>query len=168
MLHLQYFFKNIAITFCVIALSADITAQTLSEQDQVSGMSAEDTAVLYRQSSFFMMQVHLNQLKDMLDQKQSFDHEKFATTTELLEQLTTMAGNGFADHTQLGLDIPSNAVSDIWQRPDEFRQAMVDLQMSAQKLVKLSQNSSDLKPLQAGVVNVAKACKACHDDFRAN
>jgi cytochrome c556 len=58
------------------------------------------------------------------------------------------------------------ALADIWAKPAEFKAAMKLFSDSAPKL-HAAANSGDLPAIKAAFGDVGKACKNCHEKFRA-
>jgi cytochrome c556 len=159
--------KIFAFAVAMVLLMSTTRAQKLSENTQVQGMGADDTSVLYRQSVFFMMQVHLNQLKDMTTQKTLYQPDIFKATAQQLQQLSRMSNNAFEVHSKQGYDIPSNAVEGIWDEQEKYNAAHDKLLQATSALVKASESQELNESVSEAVLQVAQSCKSCHDDFRA-
>lgn len=63
------------------------------------------------------------------------------------------------------VDLETDAKADIWERPDEFAQAIENLLSEAATMVQVTKGS-DLKPVRKQLTVLGKSCKACHDSFR--
>lgn len=60
----------------------------------------------------------------------------------------------------------TQALSDIWAKPAEFKAAMKMFSDAAPKL-NAAANASDVAAIKTAFGDVGKACKNCHDQFRA-
>lgn len=58
----------------------------------------------------------------------------------------------------------TDALPAIWEQPEKFKQALTAFQTAAAALAKAA--DGEPRALAAPVGDLAKACKACHDDFR--
>jgi cytochrome c556 len=54
----------------------------------------------------------------------------------------------------------------IWSQPDKFKMAQETLTQALDKLAAAAK-SGDESAMKAAAGGVGKACKSCHDDFRA-
>lgn len=59
----------------------------------------------------------------------------------------------------------SEALSAIWEKPDEFAAAVAAAEEATAALGEAAE-SGDMKAIGAAFRNVGKSCKGCHDDFR--
>jgi cytochrome c556 len=60
----------------------------------------------------------------------------------------------------------TQALADIWAKPVEFKAAMKMFSDAAPKL-HAAANAGDVAAIKAAFADVGKACKNCHDQFRA-
>ena len=60
----------------------------------------------------------------------------------------------------------TDALADIWAKPTEFKAAMKMFSDAAPKL-HAAANAGDVAAVKAAFGDVGKACKNCHDQFRA-
>ena len=60
----------------------------------------------------------------------------------------------------------TQALADIWAKPDEFKAAMKMFSDAAPKL-NAAANAGDVAAIKTAFGDVGKACKNCHDQFRA-
>lgn len=60
----------------------------------------------------------------------------------------------------------SEALAAIWEKPDEFAAAIAVIEEAAAALGEIA-DGGDMTAIGAAFRNVGKACKGCHDDFRA-
>lgn len=153
----------------LLSISLTASAQQLTVEDEVEGMRPEDTAVLYRQSVFYLMQTQMNQLKRLIIKEAAADRESIATIARQLNQTAELTGYAFGDHATMGFDIPTTAAASIWDDPEGFADAVSYLQTRAGELAAVADTTAeaDAKQLKAALIGVGKSCKACHEDFRS-
>ena len=60
----------------------------------------------------------------------------------------------------------TRALAEIWKRPEDFKAAQKVFSDAAPKLLAAA-NSSDLNAVKSTYGELGKACKNCHDTFRA-
>jgi cytochrome c556 len=60
----------------------------------------------------------------------------------------------------------TRALAEIWKRPEDFKAAQKVFSDAAPKLLAAA-NASDLNALKSTYGELGKACKNCHDTFRA-
>ena len=87
--------------------------------------------------------------------------EDAAVHARAIEPLAKMAEHVFPAASKTG---KTDALPAIWEQPEKFQKALAAFQTAAADLAK----AADGQPgdLAAPVSALAKACKACHDDFR--
>jgi len=57
-------------------------------------------------------------------------------------------------------------LAEIWKRPEDFKAAQRAFSNAAPKLLAAA-NASDLNAVKSTYGELGKACKNCHDNFRA-
>ncbi len=70
----------------------------------------------------------------------------------------------FAEGTDKGM--PTRAKPEIWKEQAKFKDLQGKMQGEADKL-EAAAKSGNLEAVKTAVGDIGKACKACHDDFRA-
>lgn len=61
--------------------------------------------------------------------------------------------------------VETEALSTIWETPDDFAQKIVEHQAAVAALAEVA-NGGDLDAIQAAVQATGATCGACHDDYR--
>lgn len=72
----------------------------------------------------------------------------------------------FPDGTGAGAGVKTEAREEIWSKPEEFRKAAADFVQAAATFDQVAA-SGDIDGIRAGVKPLGAACKACHEQFRA-
>ena len=60
----------------------------------------------------------------------------------------------------------THAKAEIWQKPDDFRAKAIDFRRAALAF-NAAARGRDVNAMKAAFGNLGKACKACHDPYRA-
>ncbi|MEZ5652029.1 MAG: cytochrome c [Burkholderiaceae bacterium] len=118
-----------------------------------------------------LMQVYafnLGMLAAMAKGEAPYDAKVAATAATNLKLATDMKNGAMwakgSSHADAGLDKMTNAKPDIWQAGSKIGERSKALVMAVADLPAAA--GAGLDQLKAGVGNVGKACKGCHDDFR--
>jgi len=98
----------------------------------------------------------------MAQGKIPYDAKVIQRNAAFLEALSQMPWDGFAESTK---GEKSGALSAIWEKPGDFKQAGERLQNEAAKLAQLSK-SGDEAAVKAQIGAVGKSCGGCHETFR--
>lgn len=95
--------------------------------------------------------------------KVPFDAKAAAENAHVVHEMSLLPFSAFGPGTDLGHD--TKAKPDIWKGPAKFQAAAKEMQ---QQVVKLDAAAKGGNPdaIKAAFGDTAKACKACHDNFR--
>ncbi len=148
-----------------ILLASAATVIGLGVASQVAAHFDEDQPMQsYRQSYFTLLASNFGPMVAMVKGEMPWDEarmQSLATDFEDLTQLNLM--RGFSPGSEKGT---TRAKPEIWSNKADFEQKFVDLQTAADALDDAVE-SGDRKAIAAAVGNAGKACKACHDDYKA-
>jgi cytochrome c556 len=78
--------------------------------------------------------------------------------------MSTVIPSGFAAGTDKG---DTRARPEIWSDAAGFRKVAENFQAEAAKLEQVAKTATSIDPLRAQVGAVARACSACHDNYRS-
>jgi cytochrome c556 len=137
---------------CVVALGAGGAA--LAQQ------KPED-AIKYRKSALFIVGQNFGPLAAMAQGKMPYDRDAALRYAEIAAFVVKLPWGSFGPGTDTG---DTKAKPGIWQNQADFeskRDAMLA------EIQKLPQAAGTLDSLKAQVGATGKACKACHDEYRA-
>ncbi len=137
---------------CVVALGAGGAA--LAQQ------KPED-AIKYRKSALFIVGQSFGPLAAMVQGKMPYDRDAAIRYAEIAAFVAKLPWGSFGPGTDTG---DTKAKPGIWQNQADFeskRDAMLA------EIQKLPQAAGTLDSLKAQVGATGKACKACHDEYRA-
>ena len=144
--------KQVIAVACAAALGAGGAA--LAQQ------KPED-AIKYRQSALFIVGQNFGPLAAMAQGKIPYDKDAAIRYAEIAAFVMKLPWNSFGPGTDTG---NTKAKPGIWQNMDDF-QAKRDKMLA--EIEKVPQAAGDLESLKAQVGATGKACKACHDEYRA-
>ena len=134
-------------------------------------MKPED-AIRARQSIMRVIALNFGPVAAMAQGKIAFNKDVFVADALRLESVWAM---NVARFFPAGSDKPvegskiagfTRAEPAIWSEPDKFKMAQETLTQALGKLAAAAK-SGDEGAMKAAAGGVGKACKGCHDDFRA-
>jgi cytochrome c556 len=121
-----------------------------------------DRAIRYRQGIMRAQGWHLGMLGAMAKGERPYDKEVAARSARFVATLNEMPWEGFGPGTESGA--PTKAKPDIWKNKAKFDQYAQESQVKTKELAAAA--GTDLATMRTALGATAKACDACHDDFR--
>lgn len=149
--------KRLVVT--VIAAGAALTSLSAAAQFQ----KPED-AIKYRQSALTVMANHLGRVGAMAQGRVPFDAKVAADNAAIVVTMSKLPWVAFGDGTDKGL--PTRAKPEIWKDQAKFKDLQTKMMAEAEKF-EATAKGGNLDSIKAAVGTLGAACKACHDDFRA-
>jgi cytochrome c556 len=122
--------------------------------------TADDGMIKYRQSVMKANGGHMGAIVTIIKGEVPFTDD-LKVHTQALAELATIAGHVFPADSAKG---DTQALPAIWEKPEEFKKAVMAFQTAADALAKAAE--TDPKAVPAAVGALGKACKGCHDNFR--
>ena len=146
---------RLASAAALVALAAALPA--------VAQFAKPEDAIAYRQSVMTVMGTHFGRLGAMVQGKVPFDAKAAAENAHVVREMSLLPFSAFGPGTDLGHD--TKAKPDIWKDPAKFQAAAKEMQ---QQVVKLDAAAKGGNPaaIKTAFGDTAKACDACHDNFR--
>lgn len=129
-----------------------VQAQQLKPEDQVK----------QRRAGYAVMGHNFASLGAMAQEKKPYNRDEAIRNAELVAALCDYMKAFFGEGTDKG---ETKAKPEIWQKRADFDDKMDKMVVEARKLPAAAR--ADLPTLQKAVGDAGKACKACHDDYRA-
>ena len=123
-----------------------------------------EDAIKYRQSSFTVMSNHFGRIGAMAQGKVPFDAKAAADNAAIVLVMSKLPYTAFGEGTDKGL--PTRAKPEVWSNNAKFKAAAEKLQGEVVKLDEAAKGGN-FDAVKAAAGAVGSACKACHDDFRA-
>jgi len=149
--------KRLVVT--VIAAGAALTSLSAAAQFQ----KPED-AIKYRQSVMTVMANHLGRVGAMAQGKAPFDAKSAADNAAVVLTMSKLPWVAFGEGTDKGL--PTRAKPEIWKDQAKVKDLSTKMMTEAEKF-EAAAKTGNLDAIKAAIGDLGKACKACHDDFRA-
>ena len=123
-----------------------------------------EDAIKYRQSALTVMANHFGRIGAMAQGKAPFDAKAAADNAEIVLMMSKLPWAAFGEGTDKGA--PTRAKPEVWSNNAKFKAASEKLQGEVVKL-EAAAKSGSFDAVKAAAGGVGSACKACHDDFRA-
>jgi cytochrome c556 len=147
--------KKSAIAALVLAATAVpvLAQQAMKPEDQIK----------FRRAAMAMVGYNFGSLSAMAEGKKPFDKEEAQRNAELLARLVALPNRFFGEGTDL--EGKTKAKPEIWTHRADFDKKMEALGTEAAKLPAVAGADDDAFKKQVSATG--KACKSCHDDYRA-
>lgn len=136
---------------------------TVAIQDKTAFNDAE-AAVEYRQNALSLMRDNFVAMGAMIKGEVAFDPLIFQQRAEDFARLSHIPWPAFSVEGAM----PGNntdALPEIWDNWDDFKQRSVDLIADAEHLADIADGGS-LEELKPAFMAAAKNCKGCHDNYK--
>jgi cytochrome c556 len=142
-----------------IAVAVGLLATGLIVQAQ---MKPEDQ-VKQRRAGMAIIGYNFGSLAAMAQEKKPYNKDEATRNADLVAALAEYPAHFFGEGTDKVGD--TKALPEVWSKRADFDAKMKKMNEEVKKLPPAARN--DLAAVKAAVGDTAKACKACHDDFRA-
>jgi cytochrome c556 len=123
-----------------------------------------EDAIKYRQSAMTVMGNHFGRVAAMAQGKAPFDAKAAADNSAIVVTMSKLPWVAFGEGTDKGL--PTRAKPEIWKDSAKVKDLYTKMMAEAEKLDAAAKTGS-LDAIKTAVGGLGGACKACHDDFRA-
>lgn len=145
--------KSIAIVAALgLATTAFVAQAQVKPEDHIK----------QRQSAYAVMGFNFSNLAAMAQEKKPYNKDEAARSAQLVAALADYPQGHFVKGTEKGRD--TKAKAGIWKNRSDFDDKMKNMIAEAKKL---PQAAGELSSLKQQVGETGKACKACHDEYRA-
>jgi len=124
-----------------------------------------EVMVKQRQAAMTLQAKYLGQMVPMAQGKVPFRADVVAYDASLLDALSRMPWDGFAESTKDVRDVKTAALPVIWSEPAKFKQAQDNFHNAVDALVRASKGG-DEAAMKAAIGGVGKTCGGCHENFR--
>lgn len=141
-----------------VLVAAALLAAAFAAEAQVK----PEDQIKQRRSGYAVMGYNFASLGAMAQDKKPYNKEEAVRNAELVASLSDYMKGFFGEGTDKG---ETKAKPEIWQKRADFDAKMDKMVAEAKKLPAAAR--ADLPALKAAVAEAGKACKACHDDYRA-
>ena len=147
-----------------ILLKAACAATLAASVASVGAITVADKdAIKFRQSAFFLISNVFGEINGMAQGRIPMNEAVLKDRAALLNSLVTLPFHAFPEGSDKG---QTKAKPEIWMEGDKFKKAASDAQAAVAKL-NTAVAAGQTKDLKALAGDVGKACKGCHDNYRA-
>jgi cytochrome c556 len=136
----------------------------LTSLGAVAQFQKPEDAIKYRQSALTVMANHFGRIGAMAKGTIPFDAKAAADNAAIVVTMSKLPWVAFAEGTDKGA--PTRAKPEIWKDQAKFKDLQTKMMAEAEKF-DAAAKSGNLDNIKAAAGNLGGACKACHDDFRA-
>lgn len=147
----------------LIVASAATLAMLASLPAAAQFQKPED-AIKYRQSVFTVMANHLGRVGAMAQGRAPFDPKVAADNAAIVVTMSKLPFVAFVEGSDKGA--PTRAKPEVWKDSAKIKDLAEKMQAEAVKF-EAAAKGGNLDAIKAAVGELGKACKACHDDYRA-
>jgi len=145
-------------TLVAAALSAAVTLPTVAHIEKTEPLQS------LRQSYFALVGMTFGPMGDMVKGKIDWDQVTFERWARDLAAVSTYnVERGFAPGSEEG---KTRAKPEIWLDLEEFGEHLEELRAETAKLAEVAK-TGDRDAIQAQFGATGKACKGCHDEYKA-
>ena len=135
-----------------MGVALDAAAQERKPEDQLR----------MRKGAFTVMSWNFGVIGAMAKGQRPYDQAEAVRRAEAVSFASHLPWEAFGQGTDTG---DTRALPSVWQQPDKFKSLQERLESETAKLVQAAK-SGDVGQLKSQFGATAKACSACHDDFR--
>ena len=121
-----------------------------------------EVLVKQRQAAMTLQGKYFGPMAGMAQGKVPYNADTVAFNTAMLDALSRMPWDGFAESTK---GEKSAALPAVWSEPAKVKQAIDNFHSAVQALVKVSRGGDEASQ-KAAIAAVGKTCGGCHQDFR--
>jgi len=147
--------------FVVTVIAAGATLASVGAAAQ---FQKPEDAIKYRQSALTVMANHLGRVGAMAQGRAPFDAKAAADNAAIVVTMSKLPWVAFGEGTDKGL--PTRAKPEVWKDAAKFKDLQTKMMAEAEKFEAVAKGGN-LDAIKAAVSQLGSACKACHDDFRA-
>ena len=150
-------------TFRIVTGIAGLSVLLLSPA-AISHFDDKEIPQSYRQSYFTLLAANFGPMVAMVKGEIPWDQPAFENYASDLATATTLnLSRGFPDGSQSG---KTRAKPEIWDNKADFESKIDDLKVATSEL-KTAAASGDKEAIMEKFKATGGACKACHDDYKA-
>jgi len=122
-------------------------------------------AIAYRQSVYRMIRWNFVPMGEMVRGKRDWDGAEFRRRAARVAWLAQQLEEGYPSGSHLGAI--TDAKPEIWQSWPDFSSKLADLRRASRSLAEVAAQG-DRAAMESGFSELGGACKACHDEYKAD
>src|SRR6266581_709869 len=151
--------KRLLLAGFALALGAGYTLTAFSQVKP-------EIMVKQRQAAMTLQGKYAGPLGAMAAGKAPYNADTVAFNSAMLDALSRMPWDGFAESTKDLKDVKTAALPAIWSEPAKFKAAQDNLQSAVQALVAATKTGNEAG-IKSAIAEVGKGgCGNCHQNFR--
>lgn len=147
-------------------IATSFASATVIAQEAAMNEKHAEAATNYRQALYKLVYSNMAPLGGMAKGKIPFDQDVIATNAMRIEQLADMMSDYLKTDTS-SFDVDTEARDEIWQNWSDVESKIEQLKSASANLASVA-SSGDESQYRAAIGKVGGACKACHDDYKAD
>ena len=153
-------------TALMIAFTAALVAALSGSVAGAQGQSSRTEQYLkYRKGVYQVIAWNVGPLSAMAQDKQPYDAAVFADRAERVSRLTPMLAESYAPESRNAEG--SKLKPEMWSNRADFDEKLRTMVARSEALAKTAAGG-DAAASKAAFFDMAQACKACHDKYRAD
>jgi cytochrome c556 len=153
--------KEVLLAGAAVVLSAILVGPVVAQGQPTQA----EKLLKYRKSVYQVILWNVGPLSAMAQDKQPFDAAVFARRAERVAQLTPMLGESYVPESR---NVEGSRLKpEMWSNREDFDRKLATLVERSSVLAKTAQGT-DPAASKAAFFDMAKACSACHDKYRAD
>lgn len=145
-----------------LTISAAALACMCAALPAAAQFAKPEDAIKYRQSALSVMGTHFGRIGAVVQGRVPFDAKAVADNANVVVFMSKLPFVAFVEGSDKG---NTKAKPEIWKDQAKFQALAKDMQEQVVKL-EAAAKSGNLDAVKVAFGDSAKACKACHDDFR--
>ena len=147
-----------------LQVAALVSLGALASLPAAAQFQKPEDAIKYRQSALTVMSTHFGRVAAMAAGRIPYDAKAAADNAAIAVTMSRLPFVAFGEGTEKGL--PNRAKPEVWSQSAKFKELAEKMQGEMLKL-DVAAKAGTLDALKPAVGAVGAACKACHDDYRA-
>ena len=93
--------------------------------------------------------------------------EHIPAIANIMASTATMTKSAFEKDTR-GMEGHTETKDNVWENWQDFAKRMDDMERDTAAFAEITARTTDMTKITAGFKNVARHCKACHDEYKAD
>lgn len=141
-----------------------LTLALLLAAGETSAQAKPEDVIRYRKSLYTVMLWNWMPMNAMVRDRIPFDAAEFARRAARVAAVPPQLLEGFAPGSDSGAE--TDAKPEIWKHFEDFKTKLKDLERESAALAEIAKGG-DEAAMRAQFAKVGGACKACHDEYKA-
>lgn len=149
--------KKMTSALCLLAALGASAISTAAIADETN------PDIIHRQGIYKVVGGHMTALRSSLLLNNEKTQGQLAFHVEGIVEAFKRMGDAYPESSKNGI---TKASPDIWEKPEEFREAGRNAFAAATNMLEVVQMDGGKREIMMAFRDLGASCKACHDDFR--